>query len=227
MAKWVLDPGHGGDDAGAIGVNGRKESDIVLEAVLEAKRHLERNGETVLLTRESDIFIDPRGRFDIANNWKADYFVSFHMNSLSDNLITGTEIFLFGKENKTEKLTKFIRDEVLSNLKSDDRGIKQANFSVLKETKMPAVLIKADFLSNEEVAKTFNSKKYGYMVAKGCLAMVDKVILETPITKPKPLSNKAWRICVGYYKDYNDAHNALEEANKNGVKDAYIVPYEG
>lgn len=227
MAKWVLDPGHGGTDTGAIGINGRRECDIVLEAVLEAKRHLERNGETVLLTREEDIYIDSSERADIANSWNADYFVSFHMNSLSDNLITGTEIFLFGKESKTEKLAKFIRDEVLSNLKSNDRGIRESDEVVLKESEMSSVLIKAEFLSNEEVEKDFDSKKYGYMIAKGCLAMVDKVLLETPITKPKATKNTAWRLCVGYYKDYNDAHKALEVANKNGVKDAYIVPFEG
>lgn len=227
MAKWVLDPGCGGDDTGAIGVNGRRECDIVLEAVLEAQRHLERNGETVLLTRESDIYIDSGERADIANSWNADYFVSFHMNSLSDNSITGTEILLFKKEKKAENLAKFIRDEVLSNLKSNDRGMRESDEVVLKESKMPSVLIKADFLSNEEVEKNFDSKKYGYMIAKGCLAMVDKVLLETPIRKPKATKNTAWRLCVGYYKDYNEAHNALEVANKNGLKDAYIVPYEG
>lgn len=227
MAKWILDPGHGGEDAGAVGKNSRKESDIVLEAVLEAKRHLERNGETVLVTRSSDIFITDTERTEIANNWNGDYFVSFHMNFITNNLITGTEIFLVGKDNKTEKLAKFIRDEVLSNLKSDDRGIKEAESYILKGIKIPTVLIKADFLSNEQVENNFDSKKYGYMVAKGCLAMVDKVLLETPVTKPKPLANKTWRLCVGYYKDYNEAQQALLDANKDGVKDAYIVPYEG
>lgn len=226
MAKWVLDPGHGGDDTGAIGIHGRKESDVVLEAVLEAKRHLERNGENVLITRDTDIFIESEERANIAKNWNADYFVSFHMNSVSDNLTTGTEIFLFGKHDKTEKLAKFIRDEVLSNLKSDDRGIIASEETSIN-INIPSVLIKAEFLSNEEVEINFDSKKYGYMVAKGCLAMVDKVLLETPITKPKPPANKAWRICVGYYKDYNEVQNALKEANKNGIVDAYIVPYEG
>ena len=56
MAIWVLDARHGGSDTGVIGSTlGRKESDLVLEAALEAKKHLERNGETVVLTRESDI----------------------------------------------------------------------------------------------------------------------------------------------------------------------------
>lgn len=227
MAKWVLDPGHGGDDTGVVGVNGRRECDIVLEAVLEAKRYLERNGEDVLLTRDSDILIDYEKRAEIANNWNADYFVSFHMNSLSDNLITGTEIFLCEKGNKSEKLAGFIKDEVLSNLKSKDRGIKKADCSILKKVKMSGVLIKADFLSNEEVEKTFQSKEYGYMIAKGCLAMVDKVLLKGPITKPKPLAKKAWRICIGYYKDYSDVQRALEEEVKKGNKDAYIIPYEG
>ena len=83
----LIDAGHGGKDSGAIGKNGRREADIVLEAVFETKRLLERNGEIVLLTRASDINLDAMDRVDIANNWNADYFVSFHMNSFIDNSV--------------------------------------------------------------------------------------------------------------------------------------------
>ena len=72
MAKWVLDAGHGGSDSGAVGKYGRREADIVLEAVYETKRLLERNGEVVLLTRASDVYLDVKDRVDIANNCIAD-----------------------------------------------------------------------------------------------------------------------------------------------------------
>lgn len=225
MAKWVLDAGHGGSDSGAVGNNGRRESDIVLEAVYETKRLLERNGEIVLLTRASDVYLDVKDRVDIANNWDADYFVSFHMNSFVDNSVTGTEIFIFEKGNKSEELARFLKDEILANLKSKDRGIKEASYTILRQTKMPAVIIEAEFISNEDVEKNFNSIKYGHMVAKACLTMVNKVLIDIPIKKPKTPTREGWRICIGYYRDYEEAEEEVLRLQKEGLKDAYVIPY--
>lgn len=225
MAKWVLDAGHGGSDSGAIGKNGRREADIVLEAVYETKRLLERNGEIVLLTRASDVYLDVKNRVDIANNWGADYFVSFHMNSFIDNSVTGTEIVVFEKGDKSEELARFLKDEILANLKSKDRGIKEASYTILRQTKMSAVIIEAEFISNEEVEKSFDSIKYGHMVAKACLTMVNKVLIDTPIKKPKTPTREGWRICIGYYRDYEEAEEEVLRLQKEGLKDAYVIPY--
>lgn len=225
MAKWVLDAGHGGNDPGAIGKHGRREADVVLEAVYEAKRLLERNGEIILLTRASDVTVDSKDRASIANNWNADYFISFHMNSFVEESVKGSEIVIFEKGHKSEELAKFIKDELLANLKSNDRGIKEASYTVLRETNMPAVIIEAEFISNEDIEKNFSSIKYGYMVAKACLAMVDKVLIDAPAKKPKTPTREGWRICIGYYQDYEEAEIELMKLNKNGLKEAYIVPY--
>ena len=225
MAKWVLDAGHGGIDPGAVGINGRKESDIVLEAVYEAKRLLERNGEIVLLTRTCDINLTDKGRVDIANKLNADYFISIHMNSFVDNSMTGSEVFIFEKNDINEELARFLRDELVSNLKSNDRGIKESSFTILRETTMPAILVKADFITNEEVENNFDSIKYGYMIAKGCLAMVNKVLIDIPIKKPKTPQREGFRICMGYFKEYEDAEKEIIELKNKGFKEAYIVPY--
>ena len=225
MAKWVLDAGHGGIDPGAVGINGRKESDIVLEAVYEAKRLLERNGEIVLLTRTCDINLTDKERVDIANKLNADYFISVHMNSFVDNSMTGSEVFIFEKNDINEELARFLRDELVSNLKSKDRGIKESSFTILRETTMPAILVKADFITNEEVENNFDSIKYGYMIAKGCLAMVNKVLIDIPIKKPKTPQREGFRICMGYFKEYEDAEKEIIELKNKGFKEAYIVPY--
>ena len=225
MAKWVLDAGHGGIDPGAVGINGRKESDIVLEAIYEAKRLLERNGEIVLLTRTCDINLTDKERVDIANKLNADYFISVHMNSFVDNSMTGSEVFIFEKNDINEELARFLRDELVSNLKSKDRGIKESSFTILRETTMPAILVKADFITNEEVENNFDSIKYGYMIAKGCLAMVNKVLIDIPIKKPKTPQREGFRICIGYFKEYEDAEKEIIELKNKGFKEAYIVPY--
>lgn len=225
LAKWVLDAGHGGKDSGAVGKNGRRESDIVLEAVYEAKRLLERNGEIVLLTRASDIYLDVMDRVEIANNWEADYFVSFHMNSFIDNSVTGTEIVIFEKGHKSEELARFLKDELLANLKSKDRGIKEASYTTLRQTKMPSVIIEAEFLSNEDIEKNFSAIKYGHMVARACLTMVNKVLIDIPVKKPKTPTREGWRICIGYYIDYETAEEEVIRLQSEGFKDAYVVPY--
>jgi N-acetylmuramoyl-L-alanine amidase len=225
LAKWVLDAGHGGNDPGAIGKNNRRESDINLEAAYEAMRLLERNGETVLLTRASDIYISYRDRAKIANDWGADYFVSFHMNSFVDSSVTGTEVFIYEKGSKAEGLASLIKAELVANLRSNDRGIKEASYIELRETNMPAVIIEAEFLSNEEVEKTFDSKKYGYMVAKACLSFVDKVLIDIPHTKAKIPTREGWRVCVGYYRKYQDAEEEMKRLQGMGIKGIHIVPY--
>lgn len=225
LAKWVLDAGHGGKDSGTVGKNGRRESDIVLEAVYEAKRLLERNGEIVLLTRASDIYLDVKDRVEIANNWEADYFVSFHMNSFIDNSVTGTEIVIFEKGHESEELARFLKDELLANLKSKDRGIKEASYILLRQTKMPAVIIEAEFLSNEDIEKNFSGIKYGYMVARACLTMVNKVLIDIPIKKPKTPTREGWRICIGYYRDYETAEVEVIRLQNEGFRDVYVVPY--
>lgn len=225
MAKWVLDAGHGGCDAGAVGKNNRREADINLEAAYEAMRLLEKNGETVLLTRASDVYLSYKDRAKIANDWGADYFISFHMNSFVDPLVTGTEVFIYEKASKAEELASLIKAEIVANLRSKDRGIKEASYIELRETNMPAVIIEAEFLSNEEVEKNFDSKKYGYMVAKACLAFVDKVLIDIPNTSRKIPTREGWRVCVGYYKKYQDAEEEMKRLQKMGIKGVHLVPY--
>lgn len=226
MAKWVLDAGHGGCDQGVIGKLGIKESDIVLQAVLEAKRLLQKNGEQVLLTREVDEGLDQYRRAEIANEWNGDYFISVHMNSSSDTSVTGTEIFVLSYGTLAEKIASQIKSELVAALKSKDRGVKEANYIVLRNTKMPAILIEGEFLSNVNIEKEFTSKLYGYYIAKGCLALVDKVIIDLPEVIQKPIEFRGWRVCLGAYKDFSNAENSLNQLKTLGYDNAYLVPYE-
>ena len=224
MAKWVLDAGHGGSDQGSLG-DYRKEAEINMEAVYEAKRLLERNGEIVLLTRSSDIYLDTKERINIANKWEADYFVSLHMNSYVDRETTGTEIYIYEKGGKAEELANLIKSEITANLKSIDRGVKEASYMLLRETNMPAIIVQAEFLTNKIVEEEFDSVKYGRMVAKACLSIVDKVLIDIPQSKAKIPTREGWRICIGYYKKYEEAEKAIRDLKNIGLEGVYVVPY--
>lgn len=228
MAIWILDASHGGDDTGIIGRTlGRKESDIVLEAVLETKKHLERNGEEVILTREDDTYLSLEERLSIVEKSAGRFFVSFHMNSDIDTSIKGVQVFYIKDTYENKRLAKLISEEILCDLGTNEKGILKSDRKEYDNVSLESVIIYGEYLSNNEVEEKFDSKSYGRMVAKACLAMVDKVLLLTPITEPKETQQRAWRVCVGYYKDYNKAIDAMIDMHKKGFKRAHVIPYNG
>ena len=90
----VIDPGHGGKDPGAVG-NGLKEKDINLSISLLLAENLKKAGHSARLTRDKDVYITLQRRTDLANQWKADVFVSIHVNALPKGRhASGTEIYL-------------------------------------------------------------------------------------------------------------------------------------
>lgn len=229
MAIWILDPGHGGNDFGVVGTDGGKESDIVLEAVLEAKKHLERNGEKVILTRSNDKNINIEERIKIANESEGKYFVSFHMNEHINNKEKGVKVLKVGNKyiEEEDRLARLVRDEIFSGFRTENKGVMVKDLEDYKGIDMISIVILCDYLTNEDVEKNFDSKKYGRLVAKACLAMVDKVLILQPKSQPKRRQKMAWRLCVGYYNSFDSAAQAMKEMNDRGIPNAYVVPYDG
>jgi len=94
VKKIVIDPGHGGDDPGAIGPGGVLEKDITLDIAFKLKELLEKNSDLkVVLTRDKDVFVPLEVRTAIANSERADLFVSIHANSTRNKNISGFEVY--------------------------------------------------------------------------------------------------------------------------------------
>ena len=148
MAKIFLDPGHGGNDPGAVGKKS-KEKDNVLKVAKKLKTLLEGYGHTVRLSRSTDKFISLSERARKANSWGADYFISLHNNAASSTA-TGFETFIYSGSvsDKTKHLQSAVHNAIAKSIGIRDRGKKRANFAVIRETKMPAVLIEYAFISN-------------------------------------------------------------------------------
>lgn len=156
--KIVIDAGHGGvqrgsirGDSGAVGKYSY-EKDNVLKVALRLKTLLEQAGHTVYMTRSTDVYLTLSERARAANRWKADYFISLHNNAASNRSASGFETFIFnGKVSaNTVKFQQCIHKTVSNELKIKDRGMKRANFAVLRETSMPSVLIEYAFISNDD-----------------------------------------------------------------------------
>ncbi|MDD5774119.1 MAG: N-acetylmuramoyl-L-alanine amidase [bacterium] len=120
----VLDPGHGGIDPGAIGPTGLKEKNVVLEIALKAKKLLTNNlGINVVLTRERDEFIPLRKRAAIANNAKADLFISIHVNASRRQYANGIEVyFLSAAMDDDSRAVAAFENEVVKYEKKDKKA---------------------------------------------------------------------------------------------------------
>ncbi len=177
----VIDPGHGGPDPGAIGIGGIRETDVVLDVSKRVKKLLSEKGVKVILTRKNEVDLDLNPRVSLANNTDADIFVSIHANASRGKRrdINGLETFYF-RGWRGKLLAKRIQKQILRvSPGSPDRGVKQGRFYVIKNTKMPAVLVEVGFLTGRldarRLEKTAHRKRIAYAIARGIIEYLNRV----------------------------------------------------
>lgn len=151
MKKVMLDPGHGGYDPGAVGPSGVQEKNITLAVALQVADFLASAAE-VRLTHKEDVPWDDNSdlaaRSAMTNEWSADCFVSIHCNSASGPEAHGTETFHYPGSEQGQALANSLQARLINALGLTDRGVKEANFAVLRQTNCPACLAELAFVSN-------------------------------------------------------------------------------
>lgn len=182
--KIVIDPGHGGEDSGAIGPTGVTEKSITLQIAKEVEKMLKEAGAKVIMTRTTDTEVSPKhrqatdvdelqARCDVANKAKADIFISIHMDSFTSREATGTTGYYYVKGSAaSKKLATAIQSNLVSQLRTTSRGVRTCKFYVVRHTKMPATLIEVAFVSNPKEEKLLTSKKG---VQKAALGIVQGI----------------------------------------------------
>lgn len=157
----VVDPGHGGTDPGASG-NGIIEKNLILDVGLLAKIKLQSAGATVVMTRDTDVFIPLEGRVEKAHEVNANAFVSIHANANPNSSPHGTETYWNSTYTSIEskELAEKIQKHLIKNLKTKDRGVKQAGFKVIKTSTMPSVLVELGFISNPTEAAKMKTDQF-------------------------------------------------------------------
>lgn len=201
--KIVIDPGHGGKDPGAVGPSGIKEANINLQVALMVAEKLQKAGLSVKLTRTTDTFVDLQPRCDIANSFNADYFVSIHCNSAGTPEARGTETYCYKLGGKGEVLAKAIQAELIAATGRVNRGVKTANYYVLRRTNMPAVLTELAFISNHEEERLLGSPDYQEKCATAIARGIGKVIGVKIIQEVLSMGS--------VFKDVPDNHWAIED----------------
>lgn len=167
MVKIFIDPGHGGKDAGAVALS-LKEKDLTLAISKELKNILDDyQGTNVKLSRTTDKTVSLNARTDAANKWGADLFISIHINAGGG---TGFESYIYNrlsKSSKTNKWRNVIHKEVMNKNRLKDRGKKYANYHVLRETVMHALLTENGFIDTKSNANLMKQNAWIKDVAAG------------------------------------------------------------
>ncbi|MGN0161016.1 MAG: N-acetylmuramoyl-L-alanine amidase [Lachnospiraceae bacterium] len=162
----MIDPGHGGHDPGTSTLN-CVEKDITLQIARCLEMYLMDSGAQVILTRTEDTFIDKYDRAKLANENTVDLFISIHCNYLDNFSISGVETYYFEGATDSMSLANTIHKNVLENTGANDMHVRTNDFVVIRETRMPAILIETGYLSNQEEAIKLNNEEYQKKVAYG------------------------------------------------------------
>ena len=190
----ILDAGHGGEDPGAVGVNGVYEKDLNLQMVLQMGQMLEEKGYVVVYTRTDDRLLyneeqnikgirkisDLKNRCQAANRYPDSILVSIHMNSFGDARYSGLQVYYTPEDEESRSLADKIQNGVKENLqKENNRAIKSGKGMYLLEKSEPcAVLIECGFLTNKEECEKLSEKEYqkelSFLIVCGIIEYIEE-----------------------------------------------------
>lgn len=141
----IIDPGHGGRDKGAYW-GGVRESTLNLKVANKLETLLKRRGLRTVMTRRSDVFVSLSSRAAIANRYRSAVFVSIHFNASTNTSIKGAETYYWGSTGRM--IAGAIQRRLPARVQTRNRGARRHGFTVLTQTRCPAVLVECGFISN-------------------------------------------------------------------------------
>ena len=178
----VIDPGHGGDDPGKVGVGGSLEKDVNLAIAKKLARYMQKSGYTVYMTREGDDMLTKEGirskkmqdltaRAEKIKEWDPALVISIHQNSYPREDIQGAQVFYYKESEEGKKLAETIQDLLRSGLDPGNKRVAKSDMSyfMLKESKQPIVIVECGFLSNPQEEKKLSEEKYQDTIVR-CVA---------------------------------------------------------
>ena len=164
--KVFIDPGHGGYDNGAV-ENGVLEDEINLQISKKIEAKLKAKGVQVKMSRYDDTYLSLTDRTRMANNWGSDIFVSIHQNSATNSSANGIETYYYSSRQDSRELATEIQNDLIQATNGVNRGVKTANYAVIKTASMSSSLVECGFISNQTEAINLSSSSYQDKVADG------------------------------------------------------------
>ena len=216
MSRLYFDYGHGGNDPGAC-YNGRKESSDVLEIGKAVAKDIRRHGVIVdeIRTTDTTLSLQHRSNYENKNNY--DYFISFHRNAFKPEVAVGVETYTYLNQDSRSKAMADKIQAAVVNIGFVNRGVKKANFHVLRETKAPAVLIELGFIDNSKDNSLFDTKKKEIIkaISKAILAQLGIVYKEESVSNSSD-SETLYRVMAGSFSNRGNADAQVQKLKAAG-----------
>lgn len=173
----VLDAGHGGEETGAKTLEGILEKDINL-SICRHTTDLFKNVDDINVKniRLNDIKIDLSDRVKLCSFLGGDMFLSIHQNAFDNEKVNGVETYYYLKENFSKKLSEIIQKNLVSETNAFDRGIKNSNFVVLRESIVPSILIECGFITNVNELNNLIEENYQKSISKGIFQAINSFL---------------------------------------------------
>jgi N-acetylmuramoyl-L-alanine amidase len=226
MVRIFLDPGHGGSDPGATG-NGLQEKNITLSLASTIRNFLinEYENVDVQMSRTGDQTVSLTSRTNAANTWGADFYLSIHVNAGGG---TGFESYVYPNVGvPTTTYRQAIHEEVLKAVNFSNRGQKQADFHVLRETNMDAVLTENGFIDNTSDAEKLRSPSFITSLARGHTNGLARAFNLRRKTTPAPSPGQGvYRVQIGAFRTRENAERLAERAISKGFE-TYVYQEDG
>lgn len=184
----VLDPGHGGEDPGKVGVNGVLEKEINLQIAMQVKEILEEKNIQVVMTRMEDEMLCPkdadnkkredmRKRVEMINEVNPVLAVSIHQNSYTDPEVSGAQVFYYLGSEEGKIMAERMQNALLEVDLNNKRAAKgNDSYYLLKKTKVPTIIVECGFLSNPSEAEKLKTKEYQESVANAIVNGIETCI---------------------------------------------------
>ena len=198
----IIDPGHGGADGGAVGIDNTIEDGINLEIAFILRDLFVLNGFEVVMTRETDVSIhdpgvtglraqkssDLRNRLAFTEQFADNIFISIHQNKFSDSRQWGTQVFYGPNNPGSEVLAEIVQRSVVSMLQPENRRSHKKggrNLFLIYRAKSPAILVEGGFLSNRQDALNLADSDYQAKFAFAIFcATLEYLGMELPVSLP-------------------------------------------
>lgn len=172
--KIAIDAGHGPNTKGKCSPDNKLREFMFNEKVAnKMKAILTNKGYVVIFTHDSLTDVPLKERINLANNLKVDVLISIHANAFGTtwNEANGIETYCYiGSQGKSKSLANIVQNELVHFTKLKNRGVKQANFAILRETKMPSILVECGFMTNKREAKLLQSDDYATLCAEAIVS---------------------------------------------------------
>lgn len=229
ILKIMLDAGHGYSTAGKRSPDGMKEYEFTRVVANFAKQFLESyQNVTVYFAHSDDRDVPLQERTNKANELKVDVYVSIHANAYGSNWndANGIETYIHPRHSQVStELAQKIQRYLIISTGLKDRGVKTADFHVLRETTMPAVLVECGFYTNHQEATLLRSETYRRTCADAIVkAIVDQYNLTKKANKPdkeptpSSVNDGLYKVQVGAFREKKYADELVEALKKQGYE---------